>query len=78
MKLKSEDVFRLGTFLEYTYISRKSAVSDLSYEFRLNQVIKVSGAAFDEDTDFWKVVSAKVGVTYEGQFSSEKTKFLFL
>lgn len=104
MKLKSEDVFRPGAFPEYTYISRKSAVSDLSYEFRLNQAIKVSGfltslvgpskmgktilcekvigfehiievsgADFDEDTDFWKVVSAKAGLAYEGQFSSEKT-----
>ena len=43
MALKYEDVFRPGSFPEYTYISRKSAVSDLSYEFRLEQAIKVSG-----------------------------------
>ena len=43
MALKYEDVFRPGAFPEYTYISRKSAVSDLSYEFRLEQAIKVSG-----------------------------------
>ncbi len=43
MALKAEDVFRPGAFPEYTYISRKSAVSDLSYEFRLMQAIKVSG-----------------------------------
>lgn len=43
MELKAEDVFRPGAFPEYTYISRKSAVSNLPYEFRLNQAIKVSG-----------------------------------
>ena len=43
MMLQAEDVFRPGAFPEYTYISRKSAVSDLSYEFRLNQAIKVAG-----------------------------------
>jgi hypothetical protein len=103
MGLKAEEVFRPGAFPEYTYISRKSAVSNLPYEFRLMQAIKVSGfltslvgpskmgktilcekvigfehivevsgADFDEDTDFWKLVSAKAGLVYEGQFSSEK------
>ena len=103
MALKYEDVFRPGAFPEYTYISRKSAVSDLSYEFRLEQAIKVSGfltslvgsskmgktilcekviglekivevsgADFDENTDFWKLAASKVGLAYEGQFSSEK------
>ena len=43
MALKAEDVFTPGAFPEYTYISRKSAVSDLSYEFRLMQALKVSG-----------------------------------
>ena len=102
MKLRAEDVFRPGAFPEYTYISRKSAVSDLSYEFRLTQAIKVSGfltslvgpskmgktilcekvigfeniveisgADFGEDTDFWKLVAAKAGLAYEGQFASE-------
>ena len=102
--LKAEDVFRPGAFPEYTYISRKSAVSDLSYEFRLKQALKVSGfltslvgpskmgktilcekvigfekiieisgADFSEETDFWKLVAAKAGLAYEGQFSSEKT-----
>lgn len=104
MKLKAEDVFRPGAFPEYTYISRKSAISDLPYEFRLMQAIKVagfltslvgpskmgktilcekvigfehiveiSGADFDEDTDFWRLVAVKAGLSYEGQFSSEKT-----
>ena len=104
MTLKAEDVFRPGAFPEYTYISRKSAISDLPYEFRLSQAIKVSGfltslvgpskmgktilcekvigfeniveisgADFEEDTDFWKLVAAKAGLAYEGQFSSEKT-----
>lgn len=103
MALKAEDVFRPGAFPEYTYISRKSAVSDLPYEFRLMQAIKVSGfltslvgpskmgktilcekvigfenivevsgADFDEDTEFWRVVAVKAGLAYEGQFSSEK------
>ena len=104
MKLKAEDVFRPGSFPEYTYVSRKSTTSGLSYEFRLQQAIKVSGfltslvgpskmgktilcerviglekiveisgADFDETTDFWKLVSAKAGLSYEGQFASEKT-----
>ena len=103
MALRAEDVFRPGAFPEYTYISRKSAVSNLSYEFRLKQAIRVSGfltslvgpskmgktilcekvigfkniveisgADFDEDTDFWKLVAVKAGLSYEGQFSSER------
>ncbi len=43
MGLRAEDVFRPGAFPEYTYISRKSAISDLPYEFRLTQALKVSG-----------------------------------
>lgn len=104
MDLKAEDVFRPGAFPEYTYISRKSAVSNLPYEFRLMQAIKVmgfltslvgpskmgktilcekvigfdhiieiSGADFNDDTDFWKLLAVKAGLSYEGQFSSEKT-----
>lgn len=104
MALKAEEVFRPGAFPEYTYISRKSGVSNLPYEFRLAQAIKVSGfltslvgpskmgktilcekvigfeniveisgADFEEETDFWKLAAAKVGLAYEGQFSSEKT-----
>ena len=103
MRLKAEDVFRPGSFPEYTYVSRKSTASGLPYELRLQQAIKVSGfltslvgpskmgktilcekvigfeniveisgADFDETTDFWKLVSAKVGLSYEGQFASEK------
>lgn len=103
MKLRAEDVFRPGAFPEYTYVSRKSAVSNLPYEFRLGQAIRVSGfltslvgpskmgktilcekvigfdriveisgADFKEDTDFWKLISTKAGLSYEGQFSSEK------
>lgn len=91
MTLRAEDVFRPGSFPEYTYISRKSAVSDLPYEFRLAQAIKVSGfltslvgpskmgktilcekviglenivevsgADFDEKTDFWQLAASKV------------------
>lgn len=103
MTLKAEDVFRPGAFPEYTYISRKSGISDLPYEFRLMQAIKVSGfltslvgpskmgktilcekvigfekiveisgADFNEDTDFWKLIASKAGLSYEGQFASEK------
>ncbi len=101
--LKAEDIFRPGAFPEYTYVSRTSANSGLTYEFRLNQAIKVSGfltslvgpskmgktilcekviglehiveisgADFDEGTDFWKLAAAKAGLSYEGQFTSEK------
>jgi len=104
MNLRAEDVFRPGAFPEYTYISRKSDVSDLSYELRLSQairvsgfltslvgpskmgktilcekvigfdkIIEISGADFDEDTDFWRLVATKAGLSYEGQFSSGKT-----
>lgn len=102
MKLKAEDVFRPGAFPEYTYISRKSTISNLSYEFRLNQAIKVSGfltslvgpskmgktilcekvigferiveisgSDFNANVELWEMVAAKVGLAYEGQFSSE-------
>lgn len=103
MKLKAEDIFRPGAFPEYTYVSRKSSISDLPYEFRLNQAIKVSGfltslvgpskmgktilcekvigferiieisgADFNQDTDFWKLVAVKAGLALEGQFVSER------
>ena len=99
MELRAEDVFRPGAFPEYTYISRKSKTSDLSYEFRLKQAIRVSGfltslvgpskmgktilcekvigfekiveisgADFNDDTDFFNLVVAKAGLSYEGQF----------
>ena len=104
MKYRYEDVFKPGSFPEYTYISRNSGVSDLPYEFRLLQAIKVSGfltsligpskmgksilcekvigidklieisgADFDEETDFWRLVASKAGLSYEGKFSAEKT-----
>lgn len=104
MQLRAEDVFRPGAFPEYTYVSRKSSFSNLSYEFRLNQAIKVSGfltslvgpskmgktilcekvigfdkiveisgADFNEATDFWRLIATKAGLAYEGQFSEEKT-----
>lgn len=102
MELRAEDVFRPGAFPEYTYISRKSAVSNLPYEFRLSQAIKVSGfltslvgpskmgktilcekvigfdkiveisgADFNGNVDFWKLVATKAGLAYKGQFSTE-------
>ena len=87
MALKYEDVFRPGAFPEYTYISRKSAVSFLTSlvgpskmgktilcekVIGLEKIVEVSGADFDENTDFWKLAASKVGLAYEGQFSSEK------
>ena len=35
-------------------------------------IVEISGADFDEDTNFWKLVSAKAGLAYEDQFASEK------
>lgn len=40
---QAEDVFCPGAFPEYTYISRKYAISNLPYELRLMQAIKASG-----------------------------------
>lgn len=102
MELRAEDVFRPGAFPEYTYISRKSAVSNLPYEFRLNQAIKVSGfltslvgpskmgktilcekvigfdriveisgADFNGNMEFWRLVAAKAELAYEGEFATE-------
>lgn len=34
-------------------------------EFK-QQIVEISGADFDEDTDLWKLVSAKAGFAYEG------------
>lgn len=103
MDLKAEDVFRPGAFPEYTYISRTSILSNLSYEMRLQQalrvsgfltslvgpskmgktilcekvigfdkIVEISGADLNEDTDFWKLVASKAGLSYEGQFTSGK------
>ena len=32
-------------------------------------IVEVSGADFEEDTDFWRLAAAKAGLAYEGQFS---------
>ena len=37
-----------------------------------DRIVEISGADFKEDTDFWKLISTKAGLSYEGQFSSEK------
>lgn len=39
----------------------------------LDKLVEISGADFDETTDFWKLMASKVGLAYEGHFSSEKT-----
>lgn len=103
MSLRAEDIFRPGAFPEHTYISRKSSISDLPYEFRLQQairvsgfltslvgpskmgktilcekvigfdkIIEISGADFDNNTNFWELVAVKAGLPYEGQFLTEK------
>lgn len=42
-KLLSEQIFKPGSFPEYTYISRKSSEMDVDYEVRLKQALKISG-----------------------------------
>lgn len=41
--LKSEEVFKPGAFPDYTYVSRKFASPNISYELRLKQALKISG-----------------------------------
>ncbi|HEY9063136.1 MAG TPA: ATP-binding protein [Pseudobacteroides sp.] len=42
-KLQSSDIFKPGTFPEYTYISRLSSELNYSYEIRLQQALNTSG-----------------------------------
>lgn len=43
MKLLSEQIFKPGSFPEYTYVSRKSLDIGIDYEVRLKQALKISG-----------------------------------
>ena len=60
MEFREEDVFHSGAFPKYTYIFRKSAVSNLPYEFRLIQAIKVSGFLTSLVEPFKNKVLAKI------------------
>ena len=51
--------------------NKKKKKKSYTPEFK-QQIVEISGADFDEDTDLWKLVSAKAGFAYEGQFASEK------
>lgn len=42
-KLLSEQVFKPGSFPDYTYVSRKSVDLNIDYEVRLKQALKISG-----------------------------------
>ncbi len=42
-KLLAEQVFKPGSFPEYTYVSRKSLDLNVDYELRLKQALKISG-----------------------------------
>lgn len=43
MKLLSEQIFKPGSFPEYTYVSRKSLDIGVDYEVRLKQALKIAG-----------------------------------
>ncbi len=103
MNLKAENVFKPGSFPEYTYVSRNYENTGISYELRLKQalrtagcltsiigpskmgktilcervigfsnIVEISGADFNEDTDFWATVAAKVGLPYKGEIITER------
>lgn len=99
-KLQSYNVFKPGSFPEYTYISRVSSELMFTYEFRLKQalntpgyltsiigpsktgktvlcekvigidnMVSLTGSDFKNSIDFWEVVSRKVGLAVEGEYS---------
>lgn len=103
MQLKAENVFKPGAFPEYTYVSRNSENTEISYELRLKQalrtagcltsiigpskmgktilcervigldnIVEISGADFNENTDFWATMAAKVGLPYRGEITTER------
>lgn len=39
----------------------------------LDNIVEVSGADFNENTDFWTVIAAKVGLPYTGEITTEKS-----
>ncbi|MBS5113887.1 MAG: hypothetical protein KHZ15_14600 [Coprobacillus cateniformis] len=103
MQLKAENVFKPGSFPEYTYVSRNYENTGIPYELRLKQalrtagcltsiigpskmgktilcekvigidnIVEISGADFDINTDFWAIVAAKVGLPYLGEITTER------
>lgn len=98
MSLRSNDVFKPGSFPERTYVTRKSAGYSFTYEMRLkqalstpgfltsivgpsktgktvlcekvigmNHIVALTGNDFKNQTDFWKTVAHKVGLSLEGE-----------
>ncbi len=43
MALKAENVFKPGAYSEYTYVSRNYQNTDISYELRLKQALRIAG-----------------------------------
>lgn len=43
MALKAENVFKPGSYPEYTYVSRNYENTGISYELRLKQVLRTAG-----------------------------------
>lgn len=39
---------------------------------RLDNIVEVSGADFNENTDFWAIIAAKVGLPYMGEITTER------
>ena len=38
----------------------------------LDNIVEVSGADFNENTDFWAIIAAKVGLPYMGEITTER------
>ena len=43
MRLKAKNVFKPGTYPEYTYVSRNYENTGISYELRLKQALRTAG-----------------------------------
>ena len=39
----------------------------------LDNIVEVSGADFSENTDFWAIIAAKVGLPYMGEITTERS-----
>jgi hypothetical protein len=39
----------------------------------LDNIVEVSGADFNEHTDFWATIAAKVGLPYMGEITTERS-----
>lgn len=103
-KLLAEEIFKPGSFPEYTYVSREIADIGIKYELRLQQALKVSGfltsiigpskmgktvlcekvidldnlievsgADFKGNSDFWKVIGMKAGLSVRGKVTESNT-----